>query len=169
MAAGTGEKITVECKCGARLKAPASAAGRKAKCPKCGATLTVQAPPPPPAQDEEGGGAGGLDALYDLANDAKQAAKSAPADSVAVLCPGCRTRMQAGAVLCTNCGYDTRTGKSLATAAVAAEPTVVRPAPPAAATGTAFPPSLRTSVPVRESSTTGHGSFVDRPLADIPK
>jgi len=144
MAAGTGEKITVQCNCGAKLKAPASAAGRKAKCPKCGATLTVQAPPPA-AEDD------GLDALYDLASDAKQAARGAPAEQVAVLCPGCRTRMEAGAVLCTNCGYDTRTGKSLATSTSASS------APPPAAKGTAYAPSLRTSVQTQESSTTGPG------------
>ena len=39
----TAEKITVPCPCGAKLKAPATAVGRKAKCPKCGEVLTVQA------------------------------------------------------------------------------------------------------------------------------
>ena len=144
MAAGTGEKITVQCACGAKLKAPASAVGRKARCPKCGATLTVA---PPPAE------ADGLDALYDLAGDAKAAAQSAPAEQVAVLCPACRTRMEAGAVLCTHCGYDTRTGKALQTSTTTAEPTVIRPAP----TGTAFPPPLRTSVQTQADSTTGAG------------
>ena len=149
MAAETGEKITVACACGAKLKAPASAAGRKARCPKCGATLTVEAPPPARADDD-------LDDLYGLANDAERAAKSAPADAVAVLCPSCHTRMQPGAVLCTACGYDTRTGKSLSTstAVASAQPALVRPA----AVGTAFPPPLRTSVPVEQASAvTGPG------------
>ena len=146
MAAGTGEKITVQCACGAKLKAPASAVGRKARCPKCGATLTVHAPPP---QEEDG-----FDAMYDLASDANSAAASAPAEQVAVLCPACRTRMEAGAVLCTHCGYDTRTGKALKTSTTAAaEPTVIRPA----AAGTAFPAALRTSVQTQADSTTGAG------------
>ncbi len=36
--------IAVACACGARLKAPAKAAGRQTRCPKCNATLTIPLP-----------------------------------------------------------------------------------------------------------------------------
>jgi hypothetical protein len=36
--------ISVFCQCGAKLNAPDSAAGKRVKCPKCGAALTVPAP-----------------------------------------------------------------------------------------------------------------------------
>ena len=35
------ETISVECPCGKRLKAPATAVGRKAKCPSCGQEFQV--------------------------------------------------------------------------------------------------------------------------------
>jgi hypothetical protein len=57
----TAPKIKVECLCGAVLKAPASLAGKNAKCPTCGqevrvpdradvmeSIVTASAPPPPP-------------------------------------------------------------------------------------------------------------------------
>jgi RsiW-degrading membrane proteinase PrsW (M82 family) len=59
----TAEKIKVQCICGAELKAPASLAGKNAKCPTCGelvrvpaidyserleVSLMAAAPPPPP-------------------------------------------------------------------------------------------------------------------------
>ena len=66
-----GETISVQCPCGKRLKAPASAVGRKAKCPKCGNVLTVAAPKPAAREEMD-------DALYDLAADAQSAAAAAP-------------------------------------------------------------------------------------------
>ena len=38
------DTISVKCVCGKKLKAPASAAGRKARCPKCGNVMTLEAP-----------------------------------------------------------------------------------------------------------------------------
>jgi hypothetical protein len=66
-----GQTISVQCPCGKRLKAPASAVGRKAKCPKCGNVLTVQAPKPAAREAMD-------DALYDLAADAQSAAAASP-------------------------------------------------------------------------------------------
>jgi hypothetical protein len=63
-----------------------------------------------PADDD------GLGALYDLA----QQANSAAPPPAAVRCPQCASALDDGAVLCTNCGFDTRTGKNLARAAAAA-------------------------------------------------
>ena len=103
MAAPGVEQISVQCSCGKRLKAPASAVGKKAKCPKCGNILTIQAPPPP--TDD------GLDALYELA----ETEKSAATDANVPRCPGCMSPLPTGAVLCTTCGFDTRSGKRLST------------------------------------------------------
>ena len=134
--------ISVVCDCGKRLKGPASAAGRMARCPACGATILLSpggistnaipspsqqtarstaapamavartksarpAPPPAPVPAHEDDGLG---AMYELA----QQANAAPADANVVCCPQCRAVMDDNAVLCVNCGYDTRTGKSLA-------------------------------------------------------
>jgi hypothetical protein len=149
----TENVISVVCSCGKRLKGPASAAGKKARCPACGNVVVLAAPAaseigavpdigavpaaakpkvtvttnvaaiktarpakigavtvgaapvaaPLPLEHEEDG----LGAMYELAEQAKAAPVSGTA------CPQCRTGMDENAVLCTNCGYDTRTGKSL--------------------------------------------------------
>ena len=81
--------IKVTCTCGKTMKAPAAAMGKKAKCPGCGAIVLI--------------GAGG------------SAAPVAPAAAPANACPNCASPMPQGAVLCINCGYDTRTGKKFTT------------------------------------------------------
>jgi hypothetical protein len=136
--AGEGT-ITVRCTCGKKLKAPAESAGKKARCPACGAVLrlipmeavparatesavtasatrSAAVDPPPlskprtrtksneaPAHDD------GLGALYELSEQAENATMK-PEGPV---CPSCQSSMNESAVLCTSCGYDTRTGKSL--------------------------------------------------------
>src|ERR1700678_1388967 len=77
--------IQVVCACGKKLKAPATSAGKKARCPACGkvmvltanapvktpaarVTSAVSRPASPPAEDD------GLGALYDLAEQANSAA-----------------------------------------------------------------------------------------------
>ena len=139
-----GDSVLVLCDCGKRLKAPATAVGRRVRCPACGAAVSVGgtmtvAPPAPVAgartahkmaavvSQPAGGADGGLDALYELAEQARSARPAAEQPR----CPGCRSGLAADAVLCTNCGYDTRTGRSLAAA------TVDRPAKPARASGVA--------------------------------
>ena len=105
------DHITVQCTCGKRLKAPASAAGKKAKCPKCGSVVRIDAPPPPPEEE----GVLGLDALYDLAEKEAQVAAQQEATAPAtVRCPSCGSALQADAVLCVNCGYDLRTRSKVA-------------------------------------------------------
>ena len=110
MSEATSSTISVMCSCGKKLKAPASAAGKKAKCPKCGNILTVKPPPPPPEDDNS------LDALYDLAQESEQHAAQ---QQLAPRCPGCMREMMPGDVICTNCGYDTRKGKAIGAAAAA--------------------------------------------------
>ena len=70
-------------------------AGRSAKC-ACGAKLVVPTEPPP----------------------APPAAPIAPAPAVEPAkstagCPNCGTALPPGAVLCVNCGYNLKTGKTL--------------------------------------------------------
>jgi len=111
-ATGQSPTITVECTCGKRLKAPATAIGRKAKCPKCGNILIVEAPPPPPEETQEELGLGFDDgALYELA--ANEAQHAATAEATESRCPNCARLMADGGILCTNCGYNTKTGKTI--------------------------------------------------------
>src|SRR5688572_24826150 len=111
------EQITVTCACGKRLKAPASAVGKKAKCPKCGNVIRIEAPPP---AEEDGLD---LNALYDIAEREAQVAATQEAGAPAQMrCPSCAAGIEAGAVLCVNCGYDMRSKKKLAPKADAPEP-----------------------------------------------
>jgi hypothetical protein len=136
------DTITVVCPCGKKLKAPASAAGKKAKCPSCGnvmkleasaggaapspsapppvpsvpkagaATARKAAPPPPPPADHADDGGGDLDDLYALAAVEKQA-RTAGAIDDSPRCPKCFGELPSGAVLCTNCGFDLRSRKQI--------------------------------------------------------
>lgn len=97
--------IPITCQCGKALKVPDTAAGRVVKCPACSQNINVPA---------VGGGK-------------PQPASAAPAPNrmnelfdeegfsqhVAAVCPACRQEMQAGAVLCTKCGYNVQTGEKL--------------------------------------------------------
>lgn len=111
------DTISVLCACGKKLKAPASAVGRRAKCPACANVLTIEAPPPPPeiAEDDP------LGAMYELAETEKAAAKNNQLDD-SPRCPKCAAAMANGAVLCTNCGFDARSNKKVAAAAAPAKP-----------------------------------------------
>jgi hypothetical protein len=127
----TSNVISVTCECGKRLKAPAAAAGKRARCPACGNVhiLPAVAPPKVPPQAQRVSEAPDVDdpfsAMDELANLENAAT---PAQSSAIHCPQCRAAMSDGAVLCINCGYDTRTGQSAAAAvAVAAPPAIARP------------------------------------------
>jgi hypothetical protein len=76
---------------------------------KPAAARPVAKPVAVPADDD------GLGALYALAE--QERATSTVDESPR--CPQCRSEMDKEAVLCTDCGYDTRTGKALSAAAVA--------------------------------------------------
>ncbi|CAN5506491.1 hypothetical protein BH09PLA1_BH09PLA1_19970 [soil metagenome] len=116
--------ITVHCECGKRLKAPAAAVGRKAKCPSCGNILVVEAPPPigieEPSDDPS---------LYALSNLDELAAQEAKAAAIAeqndpnTRCPNCSMVMSGNAVICVTCGYDVRKGQVLSTTQVAPQET----------------------------------------------
>lgn len=59
--AAQSDTIQVECECGKRIKAPASAAGKSAKCPACGEKIRIPADEPEPEAPRErrSGGARG--------------------------------------------------------------------------------------------------------------
>jgi hypothetical protein len=112
--------IKVSCKCGKKLSAPDSAAGKAVKCPGCGKRVRVPGgstakakakpaasrPRPTPAVDASDH----LGSLFDEAGFSTQ---------VESVCPSCRVEMAANAVLCTKCGYNKETGIQLESHSVA--------------------------------------------------
>ena len=130
-AENTSDHLVVECSCGKRLKAPASAVGRKAKCPKCGNIMVVEAPPPPPAE-------GDLDfnAIYDIAEkEAQLAAQQEASSPSSMRCPSCGGALAAGAVLCVGCGFDIRTKRKVAPKSAAVAPLATAQGKPKGAGG----------------------------------
>lgn len=130
--------ITVQCgSCKKRLTAKEKLAGRKVKCPQCGAVLTIPkagptlqpgAAPKPgstgkpsaaPASNPVPKAAPAMNDLLDeipLAStpdtaSAAAPASSGPAPSTGVKCPSCEASMEPGSVLCVECGYNTLTRK----------------------------------------------------------
>lgn len=130
--------VKVSCTCGKNFKAPATAVGKRARCPGCGATLTIAAAPaarssrPAPAASAmqrastavaqsrpvtrpqlQPAMAAVSDDPFDALDElARQEETAAPLEDAA-RCDNCAAPMAQGAVLCTNCGFDTRTGKKL--------------------------------------------------------
>ena len=99
--------ISMVCACGKTLKAPATAVGKKARCRSCGNTFVVTPPEEVAAPEEPD-----PDAMYELA----EPARSAPEQTSGAVCPQCGAGMDGNAVLCVNCGFNTKTGKSIAVA-----------------------------------------------------
>jgi hypothetical protein len=79
---GKDMPIDVSCDaCGARFKAPDAAAGKRGKCKKCGAAITVPVPEPVPAAAAE-------DDMYDIAEpDAAPAKPYRPATAAPAVAP----------------------------------------------------------------------------------
>jgi len=77
--------ITVTCNCGKRFRVRNEHAGKRGRCPSCGAAVTIPAP----------------------------GAEAPPSDGRT--CPKCARPLAPEAVLCVNCGYDLRAGKRLST------------------------------------------------------
>ncbi|NLX53806.1 MAG: hypothetical protein GXY58_01690 [Planctomycetaceae bacterium] len=92
--------IKVVCQCGQQFAAKDELAGKRVKCPKCGAVLTIAAPG---AQQGSTG-----KPLSELLDDAGMRAGIRR-------CPGCAAELGDVAVLCVICGYDTRIGRRLKT------------------------------------------------------
>jgi hypothetical protein len=101
--------------CGKSYKWKPEFAGRKVKC-KCGFTMTAPATPPNAAavSDEPD-----LDAMYDLASAGQEAAKMEAA-SPTFRCPSCQASLEPGVTVCTECGFNLKTGSKVKAKAAAA-------------------------------------------------
>ncbi len=90
--------IHVECDCGKSLNVPDKLAGKKGKCPACGAVLNI----PAKGGDEE-----------------LEMEMSAPPPKAAAgsgkKCPNCKKGWPADAVICVACGTNMITGEKLST------------------------------------------------------
>lgn len=137
-------RIVVQCTCGARLKVSAKTAGRTGKCPKCNQKFTVPLPPASdtPAAAPEPPAASGGDWLDELAANEQGASVAAdqplrPEPGGALLpCPKCSAPLATGAVICTSCGYNAKTGRKTKGASLA--PGAVEVATKAAKTAGSF-------------------------------
>lgn len=137
---GSTDRIGVKCMCGAKMKVPAAAAGRKAKCPSCGKVFKVPAPrqsAPPPvsethaAEVHAGAAAGaaddgtygfaaeaGSDSLFDDLAAAESSGVAVETEDRAAVagggkpCPNCGVPMTPGAAKCGVCGADPKAIKA---------------------------------------------------------
>ncbi|MCA9177224.1 MAG: hypothetical protein KDB14_22195 [Planctomycetales bacterium] len=82
--------IPVSCSCGKQVNAPEHLAGKKVKCPACGQPLAIPS------------GGGAFDGLFD-----DEGITASPR------CPQCKADIDAGAVLCIQCGFNLATGKQV--------------------------------------------------------
>lgn len=99
--------------CGKRYRWKPEMAGRSAKC-ACGGKLVVPAQQPATENPVAIATKPELSAM----KPAPANASPPPAASATTKCPSCGANFPAGAVLCVNCGYNTRTGKTLAAVVV---------------------------------------------------
>ena len=127
MADPDSDRITVRCPCGAKLKLPVGAAGRKARCPKCEEVFTVPGLPAAeenvePAAEPAHEPTEGLSAFQELAEQESTAAATSTPDlaRMQTSCPECGTAIPGNAALCVQCGYNLETGKQAKAASVRA-------------------------------------------------
>jgi hypothetical protein len=108
--------MPVHIKCGGCkkiLKGPDHLAGKKVKCPHCGATLQI-----PPAETEGAPAATQPppeDSLKSLLDEEGFTATPTTTSARINACPGCGVEMPPGGVLCVNCGFHKELGQKLET------------------------------------------------------
>ncbi len=105
--------------CGKQYRWKPELAGRKVRC-KCGAAMNVPAEDPAAAElvVEE------IELAAEPGTPVIAGAPSAappPAGEAMMACPSCKQPMGLGAVICTQCGLNLKTGRQIASAADAAE------------------------------------------------
>jgi hypothetical protein len=115
MSQSSGGFMKVRCPCGTKLKLPTSAAGRKAKCPKCEEVFRI---PELPVADTTSTLAGDDDAGGSLLDDLAELQSSAPAPAAPAsppgeTCPKCGAAMAEGTVLCVSCGFNRQSGRAV--------------------------------------------------------
>lgn len=120
MADPANETMVIRCGCGANMRVRASAAGKKAKCPKCGGIVAIPAATSsaPAAVVVKKAAAPTVTAAAPTSlDDLLQMEASTAAEQAATgnRCPQCKVLMGPGAKICISCGYNVETGKSLKT------------------------------------------------------
>ncbi len=121
--------ISVVCQCGAKLNAKDELAGRSVKCPKCSQSIKI---PAAGAEKPAASAAAPADkaAKPQPTTTKPKASKPAATDSIGglldeigvagppvkhdITCPKCGAGMTEGALLCIACGFNTKTGKQVA-------------------------------------------------------
>ena len=95
--------IHLNCQCGKVLKTSENAAGKRVRCPACGAVHRVPSPDTGSAPAVQAGEA----PCYVVGeNEGREAATAAK-------CPWCGRPLRPRAVICVECGFDLRTGQKL--------------------------------------------------------
>lgn len=109
--------IMTSCDCGHRIEASRKHAGRKVRCPLCGAVQRL-----PAGVDGEEGQAGGADAgdgggggVLDAPSPVRRAGGAGGSGEEAKTCPECGQLVKAGAVICVGCGFDLKAGQKMQT------------------------------------------------------
>ncbi len=138
-----GATLTLRCPCGVKMKVPAAAAGRRARCKGCDRVfkVPVRKSPAAHAAAETDLAVDSTDSsddlIYAFARDEETAPAApkpevAPSAAPAALgpaashgslaatgggpkCPSCRRTLPVGAKVCVECGVDVKTGRSLIT------------------------------------------------------
>lgn len=143
--------------CGKSYRWKPELAGKKVKC-KCGQIMAAPAEPPVAAEPEVD-----LDGLYELAAEEKKATKRQREEPVGFRCPACHSDLAIGAVMCTGCGFNLKTGSR----GGAAKPTAVM-FPAAAGAGAAASNAVPNAMVGYGTRSTGAAEMETDYLGDNP-
>ena len=99
--------INLLCQCGQKLTAKNELAGKRVKCPTCGAAVSVQVLQTNARDNAADQADSRLASLLDEAGVAPSTQREAS-------CPSCNAEMRSDAELCVECGYSKRLGRRVA-------------------------------------------------------